>query len=140
MISTGSSRNEQRVGAASSQVSVRGRRPPGRGWKRSLAPTTSKSPQGLRPLPSISTARTNAHQRRSDRFRERRAESEAAMGPLSCSRDDSISYARISLTLEGGSGADEAEWPEIQTRLAKAMIKFHETLSPINESDEFRAI
>jgi hypothetical protein len=81
-----------------------------------------------------------AHQRRFDHFHERRAEIEAVMGPLTWSRDDSISYARISQTLEGGSGADEADWPEIQTRLAKAMIKFHETLSPIIESDEFRAI
>ena len=62
------------------------------------------------------------------------------MGPLTWSRDYSASYARISLTLEGGSGADEAEWPEIQTRLAKTMIKFHATLSPIIESEEFRAI
>ena len=62
------------------------------------------------------------------------------MGPLTWSRDDSTSYARISLTLEGGSGADEAAWTEIQTRLAQAMIKFHATLSPIIESEEFRAI
>jgi len=80
------------------------------------------------------------HQRRFDHFQERRAEIEAAMGPLTWTRDDNTSHARISLTLERGSGADEAEWPEIQTRLAKAMIKFHGTLSPIIESEEFRAI